>query len=166
MRDTCDRVAQITKELKALSTQFQRSAFEDSSPDEQAQILDALLNGSLVEDLRSTVDYLSQFLWSYIESAAEGSSQQENRVDSALQNLRLVRITEMLRILHRSSCPTQDPLAFVDRVTESVDRYLQAADDLLLCEQGIGDIASSGPARGQLAKGKGRIISGSSLLDS
>jgi glutamine synthetase adenylyltransferase len=165
MRDTCDRVARITKELKALSTQFQRSAFEDSSPDEQAQILDELVNGSLVEDLRSTVDYLSQFLWSYIESAAEGSSQ-ENHVDRALKNLRLARITEMLRILHRSSRPTQDPLAFVDRVTESVDRYLQAADDLLLCEQDVGDIATSGTARGQLAKGNGRIISGSSLLDS
>jgi hypothetical protein len=165
MKDTCHRVARITKELKALSSQFQWSAFEDSSPDEQAQILEELLNGSLVEDLRATVDYLSQFFWSYIESAAEGSSQEESYVDCELQNLRLLRITEMLRILHRSARPTQDPLAFVDRVTESVDRYLQAADDDLMCEQGIGDITSS-PARGHLAKGKGRIISGSSLLDS
>ncbi len=63
-------MARITKELRALSTQFHWSAFENSSLSEQTQILDGLLKGSLVEDLRETVDYLSQFLWHYIEFAA------------------------------------------------------------------------------------------------
>jgi hypothetical protein len=140
MTDTCERLGRITKELRALSAQFQWGAFENASPNDQTQVLNGLLNGSLVEDLRTMVDYLSQFLWSYIESAAEESSPETDYADCALQNERLLRITEMLRLLHRSSCPSQNPLAFVDRVTRSVDRYLEtAADDDLACERRADD---------------------------
>jgi hypothetical protein len=130
MRNTCDRVARITRELRALSTHLRWHAFQNSSPSDQTQILNELLNSDLVEDLRTTVDYLSQFLWRYIESAVANSGQEANY---ELQNERLTRITEMLRLLHRSSCPSQDPLAFVDRVTKSVDRCLETAsqDDML-----------------------------------
>lgn len=140
MRDTCDHLARITKELRALSTQFHWSTFENASPNDQTQALNGLLNGSLIEDLRTTVDYLSQFLWSYIESAAEGSRPEADYADCKLQNERLLRITEMLRLLHRSSSPSQNPLAFVDRVTKSVDRYLETAgEEDLVCEHRADD---------------------------
>jgi hypothetical protein len=139
-------VARITKELRALSTQFHWHAFQKSSPGEQTQILNGLLNSGLVEDLRTTVDDLSQFLWRYIESAAANPDQE---ADYDLQNERLTRITEMLRLLHRSSCPSQDPLAFVDRVTKSVDRCLETASQgEMLCEFRVGDPRNLSARRG------------------
>jgi hypothetical protein len=153
MRDTCDRVARITKELRALSTQFHWHVFQNSSPSNQTQILNELLNSGLVEDLRTTVDYLSQFLWRYIESAAANSGQEG---DYELQNERLTRITEMLRLLHRSSCPSQDPLAFVERVTKSVDRCLQtASQDNMLCESRAGDARTARLERGHASAAEG-----------
>lgn len=108
-----------------------------------------MLNGSLVEDLRTTVDYLSQFLWSYIEFAAEESGPDADYATRQRQNERLLRITEMLRMLHRSSCPTQDPMAFVDRITKSVDHHLETANqDDLLCESRIGDAKSCATSEG------------------
>jgi hypothetical protein len=153
MRDTCDRVARITKELRALSTQFHWHSFQNASSSDQTQMLNGLLNGGLVEDLRTTVDYLSQFLWRYIESAAASSAQDSNY---ELQNERLTRITEMLRLLHRSSCPSQDPLAFVERVTKSVDRCLEtASQDDMLCESSADDDRTCPPGeRPRVCRGR------------
>jgi hypothetical protein len=125
MTDTSHRVARVTEELRALLTQLQWSAFQDSSPGEQKQVLNALLNGGLVEDLRKAIDQLSEFLWNYIESAAAKSGSDP---DVALENIRLLRMTELLRLLHRSTCPSNDPLAFVQRVTASVDQYLETSN--------------------------------------
>src|SRR5579864_160259 len=122
MKDTADRVTRISKELQALLVHLHWKAFQNSSPKDQTQILNGVLNKGLIEDLRTTIDQLSEFLWRYIETAAETCDQE---ADYEMQNERLRRITEVLRLLHRSSCPSQDPLAFVDRVTESVDRHFE-----------------------------------------
>jgi hypothetical protein len=160
MRDTCDRVARITQELRALSTQFHWNAFQTSSASEQAQILNGLLSSGLVEDLKTTVDHLTHFLWRYIESAAANSGQE---ADYELQNERLTRITEMLRLLHRSSCPSHEPLAFVERVTKSVDRCLEtASQDELLCESRAADARNHLPAEGPPRAGRGTAARGSS----
>lgn len=121
MRDTAERVVRISEQLRALSVQLQWKTFESSSPRDQTQILNGLLNRSLIEDLRNTIDQLSDFLWRYIEAAAAESDPQ---ADYELQNERLRRITELLRLLHRSAYPAQDPSAFMERVTASVDQHL------------------------------------------
>jgi hypothetical protein len=121
MRDTVERVVRISEQLRALSVQLQWKTYETSSPTDQIRILNGLLNRSLVQDLRNTIDQLSDFLWRYIEAAAEDSDPQ---ADYELQTERLRRITDLLRLLHRSSRPTQDPSAFMERVTASVDQHL------------------------------------------
>jgi hypothetical protein len=125
MKDTSERVVRITSELRALLMESQWKAFQDSSPRDQTRILNGLLNRGLIEDLRKTIDQLSDFLWRYIETAAENSSA---GADGELQNERLRRITELLRVLHRSSYPSNDPLAFVDRMTASVNQHLAVHD--------------------------------------
>jgi len=124
MRDTSDSVTRVTEELRALLAQVQWSAFQHSSPGEQAQILNSLLNGELVEDLRKAIDQLSDFLWNYIECAA-ATAKSEPHADLAAQNTHLLRMTEMLRLLHRSASPAHNPLAFVERVTAAVDHHLE-----------------------------------------
>ncbi len=125
MKDTTERVVRISEQLRALSVQLQWKTFERYSPGDQIQILNGLLNRGLIEDLRNTIDQLSDFLWRYIETAAAES---DPEADYELQNERLRRITELLRLLHRSACPSQDPSAFMERVTASVEQHLAAAD--------------------------------------
>src|SRR5215831_2933004 len=125
MKDTVERVIRISEQLRALSVQLQWKTFESSSPGDQTRILNGLLNRGLIEDLRNTIDQLSDFLWRYIESAAADFDPQ---ADYELRNERLRRITELLRMLHQSAYPAQDPSAFVQRVTASVDQHLALCD--------------------------------------
>lgn len=133
MDDISLRVARVTKEVQALLVRLRWNDFENSSPKEQGFTLNTLLNSTLVEDLRMTVDQLSHFLWFYIEFAAADPPPD---TDYDLQHQRLRRITEMLRVLHRSSCPSEDPLAFIERVTASVDQHLERqSGQVLLLER-------------------------------
>lgn len=121
MRDIDDQVAKVTQELRALSVQMQWKAFQGSSRGDQAQILNGLLTNGLVEDLRMAVDQLSHFLWCYIEYVASGAATE----DTPVRAEQLTQVTSMLRLLHRSACPTEDPLAFVERMTAVVERRLE-----------------------------------------
>jgi hypothetical protein len=129
MDDISLRVTRVTTEVQALLVRLRWDDFENSSPREQGVTLNTLLNSTLVEDLRMTVDQLSHFLWFYIEFAATDPAPD---ADYKLQHERLRRITEMLRLLHRSSCPSEDPLAFVERVMVSVDQHLERHSQLQL----------------------------------
>jgi len=122
MRDISERVAKVTEELRALSVQMQWTAFQSSSQGDQDQILNGLLRNGLVEDLRTAVDQLSHFLWCYIDSVAARAAAE----DSPIQDEVLAQITGMLRLLHQSARPAEDPLAFVERMTAAVDHHLEA----------------------------------------
>lgn len=121
MRDISERVAKLTQELRTLSEQMQWKAFQSSSRRDQDQILNGLLKNGLVEDLRTAVDQLSHFLWCYIDSVAASAAAE----DSPIQAEQLAQITSMLRLLHQSACPTENPLAFVERMTAAVDQHLE-----------------------------------------
>ena len=122
MRDLSNQIDRLTGELRALRLQLQWSTFRRSSQNDQDTILDTLLNDGLVEHLRSVVDQFSNFLWCYIEAAATNA---DPEVDFALQSKRLDQVTEMLRLLRQSSCPSAEQLEFVANVTRTVDRRLQ-----------------------------------------
>jgi len=121
IQNTSNRVARATMELRALSSEICWTTFKNSSPAEQNQILNSLMNGGLVEDLKTTLDHLRHFLWCYIESAATYGTD----ADYELQSTRLQRVTDMLRLLHGSACPSEDPAAFLERITQSVDREME-----------------------------------------
>jgi len=125
MRDLSNQIDRLTGELRALRLQLQWGNFRHSSHKDQDNILNSLLNEGLVEHLRSVVDQFSHFLWCYIESAASNT---DPDVDFALQSKRLDQVTEMLRLLRHSSCPSAEQLEFVASVTRTVDRHLQSKD--------------------------------------
>jgi hypothetical protein len=122
MRDLSNQIDRLTGELRSLRLQLQWSSFRRSSHKDQDSILDSLLNAGLVEHLRTVVDQFSHFLWCYIESAATNT---DPDVDFAQQSKRLDQVTEMLRLLRHSSCPSAEQLEFVASVTRTVDRHLQ-----------------------------------------
>ncbi len=123
MKDLTSRISRLTHELRALRLQLQWDSFQDTTPKDKDTFVDQVVSTGLVSDLKTVVDEMNQFLWSYIDSAARNSGPD---VDYALQSARLNEVTDMLRLLRQSSCPTSGAqLEFVARVTIAVDRQLQ-----------------------------------------
>ena len=127
MKDLSNRISRLTHELRALRLQLQWDTFQNSTPKDKDKIVDQVVSTGLVADLKTVVDEMNQFLWSYIDSAARNSGPD---VDYALQSARLNEVTEMLRLLRQTSCPTfGEQLEFVARVTIAVDRQLQNPEE-------------------------------------
>lgn len=124
MEDLSDQIENITQELRALHAHLRWSKFQDADSGDQDRILNNLLNAGLGHDLKKAVDLLSQFLWCYIESAAARIN--ADGVDYAQQSLRLSQVTEMLRLLHHSSCPLKESLASIEQATMTVARNAEA----------------------------------------
>jgi hypothetical protein len=123
MKDLSNRISRLTHELRALRLQLQWDTFENSTPKDKDHLVDQVVSTGLVADLKTVVDEMNQFLWSYIDSAARNSGPD---VDYAMQSARLNEVTDMLRLLRQTSCPSSGAqLEFVARVTIAVDRQLQ-----------------------------------------
>jgi hypothetical protein len=124
MEDFSDRIARLSQELQAFQLHLQCKNSPNSNAGDQDIVVDHLLNAGLGQDLKRTVDLLSQYLWCYIEAAAAGAKADAD-VDYARQSSRLGEITGILRQLHHSSCPLKDSLAFVEHtamtLTSQVD---------------------------------------------
>ena len=127
MKDLTSRISRLTHELRALRLQLQWDSFQDTTPKDKDTFVDQVVSTGLVSDLKTVVDEMNQFLWSYIDSAARNSGPD---VDYAMQSARLNEVTDMLRLLRQSSCPTSGAqLEFVARVTIAVDRQLQEPEE-------------------------------------
>lgn len=117
MEDLSNQITRLSQELKSLETQLQWSSFQCCSPGDQEQLLDRLLNAGLGQNLKLAVDLLNHFLWCYIESVAAVPNAE---VDYAQQSSRLAQITDVLRLLHHSSCPLRDSLAAVEHAALAI----------------------------------------------
>lgn len=122
MEDFSDRVARLSQDLRAFQLELQCKNVPRSNTGDQDGRIDHVLDAGLGQDLKRTVDLLSQFLWCYIDAAA-GSSL-DNDVDYAQQSLRLGQITGILRQLHHSSCPLKDSLAFVEHTAMTLTSHV------------------------------------------
>ncbi len=120
MEGISDRTTHLTQELKGLHLQLQWPNFQHANLQDQDLVLNQVLNAGLGHDLKKAVDLLSQFLWCYIESAAARTNAEE--VDYRQQSERLSQATELLRLLHHSTCPLMDSLAFVEHAAMTVTR--------------------------------------------
>lgn len=117
MEDLSSQITRLSHELKALEVQLQWTSFQCCSPGDQERVLDRLLNAGLGENLKRAVDLLNHFLWCYIESVAAGPNAE---VDYAQQSSRLAQITDVLRLLHHSSCPLRDSLSAVEHAAMTI----------------------------------------------
>ena len=126
MRDFSQSIERLTQELRELRLQLQWTNSQPAPTSEHSQVLNHLLNATLVSDLTEMVSQLTQFLWRYIDSAAKPA----DGVDFSQQSQRLEQATDMLRRLRCSTPkPAEDPAAFVARVTRIVDRLMEARNE-------------------------------------
>jgi type VI protein secretion system component VasK len=125
MRDISRQVEHLTQELRKLRLQLEQTHLQPRSHGEYSRVLNQVLGPRLVPDLTELVNQLTHFLWQYIDSAARPPRD----ADFALQSERLEQATDMLRRLHFASSPqhAEPPVAFVARMTETVDRLLESA---------------------------------------
>jgi len=121
MEDLSNQISRLSQELRTFQLKLEWSSLQSAGPDNQAEVMDELLNASLGHDLMKTVDLLNHFLWCYIESAAATDASAD--IDYARQSSRLGQITEILRALHHSSCPLQDSFASVEHAAMNITSY-------------------------------------------
>ena len=123
MEDFSDRVVRLSQDLRAFQLELQRKSVSRSSAADQDCLLDNVLEAGVGQDLKRTVDLLSQFLWCYIDAAADSNTDAD--VDYARQSSRLGQITGILRQLHHSSCPLKDSLAFVEHTAMTLTSHVE-----------------------------------------
>jgi len=125
MEDFSDRVVRLSQDLRAFQLELQGKNLSRSNPGDQDGLIDNVLDAGLGQDLKRTVDLLSQFLWCYIDSAAGSNTDAD--VDYARQSSRLGQITGILRQLHHSCCPLKDSLAFVEHTAMTLTSHVEVA---------------------------------------
>jgi hypothetical protein len=131
LSDIRERVRRVTEDLRVLQKELDRVAHGASG--ERSAVIDELVDGELMNDLKGVVDNMRHFLWSYIE--ATSTSPQD--LKSALQGYRMQRVTEMLRILRESELPelskAKHAHSFFEEINSiahrAVDRYEEPRSD-------------------------------------
>jgi hypothetical protein len=105
MSELSTRIRRVTNDLKAIQEQLSSAARHDAPVEERDAAMDEMLNVELINEFKTSVDHMRHMLWSYIEAS---SSKGKLTVSSALQSVRMQRVTEMLKILQPSVDSTQD----------------------------------------------------------
>ncbi len=130
MDDINIRIRRITEDLKAVQAELHKITFFDATP-EQMAIVDELLGAGLLGDFKNAVDQIRQYLWAYVEaSAASGRD-----LTTAIQGLRLQRVTEMLRVLREdmddpSLAAVPGSRSFFEEISAIADKTVEVAMNL------------------------------------
>ena len=130
MDDTSTRIRRITEDLKAIQVELHKITFFDATP-EQMAIVDDLLGAGLLADLKDAVDQIRQYLWAYVEASANSGRD----LTTAIQGLRLQRVTEMLRVLREdmndpSLIAVPGSRSFFEEISAIADKTVEVAMNL------------------------------------
>jgi hypothetical protein len=101
MPELSTRIRRITQDLHAVQEQLSSAARPDAPASLRDSVMEEMVNAEMISEFKTAVDHMRHLLWSYIEAA---SSKGQLDVSDTLQNVRMQRVTEMLRILQ----PTVD----------------------------------------------------------
>ena len=130
------RLRRVTEELRVIQEDlYQVSASNSLKPklmekEEHLQLVNSLLDLTLLTDLKVVVDHLRQILRTYMDTL---SDQLANNKDYPLEVYRVQRTTEALRLLHQGAQELAEGelargLSFIDRIDSLVERQLHPED--------------------------------------
>ncbi len=114
------RIRQVTAELHEVEQELEEAA-EHATTTTHAQILDEQDSIALLGAFKVAVDNMRRFLWAYIEAV----SVNDQNMTEALQTARLMRVTELLRVLRDGDAPSG--MASARGITEIVDSVMGTA---------------------------------------
>lgn len=109
------RIRRVTEELHAIERDLQRMP-SDAKAAERIGLIDETESVALLGAFKVAVDNMRRFLWAYIE-ATSGSNASMNE---ALQTARLMRVTELLRVLHENEAPTTGGARGISDIVDAV----------------------------------------------
>jgi hypothetical protein len=109
------RIKRVTEELHSIERDLQRLS-KDTNAAQHIGIIDESESVALLGSFKVAVDNMRRFLWAYIE-ATSGSNLSMNE---ALQTARLVRVTELLRVLHENEGPTTGGARGISDIVDAV----------------------------------------------
>jgi hypothetical protein len=129
-----NRLRNITEELRVIQKdlyEMSRSLPSKSSvleKHEHLQLVNSLLNLTLLADLKVVVDELRQILRTYIQTVAD---QAANHQDYPLQVYRIQRATEALRLLHQGAQQLAEgelasKSSFIEHIDSVVEQRLRS----------------------------------------
>ncbi len=113
-----ERIRRVTDDLQAIQDKLAAASRRDLTAPQQTELIDDLLNFELIREFKNAVDNMRHVLWGYIEAASRNG---EGDVDLSVQNIRMQRTTEMLRVLAEQndmSVPMPRARTFFEEVQE------------------------------------------------
>ena len=122
MPDFTERIRRVTADLQLLLAELDRAAHSDASPssdgaaaiaEQRARIQRELLVPGVINDFKTAVDDMRMMLWTYMSAApaTSGPDMSLKAVESRLQQVRMQRVTDMLKTLKPDvSSPTATAL--------------------------------------------------------
>ena len=130
------RLRNITEDLRAVQKdlyEMSRSLPSKSrllEKHEHLELVNSLLNLTLLADLKVVVDHLRQILRTYIDTVA---NQAANHPDYPLQVYRIQRATEALRLLHQGAQQLAQgelasPSSFIEHIDSVVEQRLRSPE--------------------------------------
>ncbi len=134
--DVTARIRRVTDDLRALQEQLDVAAHQAAA--QRDKVLDELVDGDLLNDLKSAVDNVRHFLWAYIEA----TTQNPEDLKSAIQGYRMQRVTEMLRVLREHESPDMHNIPEARSFFEEINNITHATVERYNKEKGDG--AASG----------------------
>jgi hypothetical protein len=117
MDDVMRRIRTVTSELHEIEHELEGAA-QHATTSSHARILDEQDSIALLGAFKVAVDNMRRFLWAYIEAV----SVNDENMNEALQTARLMRVTELLRVLREVDTPSGTGSA--RGITEIVDSVM------------------------------------------
>lgn len=124
--DLKERLATITEELIALHRDLYWLAEDNNLPQQERDLADLSLEQVMAAKL--AVDNLRDLLWKYVDAIAKVEPE---RVQEAMQNHRLRRVTQLLELLRKrlGNYSEQAPVSFIERISAAIKEKLKVPSD-------------------------------------
>jgi len=96
MEELRSRIQRVTSDLRYIQDSLYEVSKTSATETVRNAALETLLQGNILYDFKSAVDHMRHLLWSYIEAQTK---QRGGDFQGTLQQVRMQRVTEMLRVL-------------------------------------------------------------------
>ena len=121
-----DRLATVAEELIALHRDLYWLAEDNNLPQQERDLGELTLEQVMAVKL--AVDNLRDLLWKYVDAIAKVEPE---RVQEAMQNHRLRRVTQLLELLRKrlGTYSEQPPVSFIERISAAIKEKLKVPSD-------------------------------------
>ena len=121
-----ERLASITKELTQLHCDLYWLAEDNNLPEQEQNLGELSLDDVMAVKL--AIDNLRDLLWKYVDAIAR---LEPERVQEAMDNHRLRRVTQLLELLRRrlGGYQEQQPVSFIEKISAAIKEKLTSSSE-------------------------------------